>query len=76
MSDVGQSESTRPLLVSRALPSKMPPAITADPSRARTELGWKPRTGLDALLREMVNRRAPMPSEFSAALPRCDTHQL
>ncbi len=31
-----------------------PPAITADSSRARTELGWKPRTGLDPFLREML----------------------
>ena len=31
-----------------------PPAITADPSRARTELGWKPRTGLNPFLREML----------------------
>lgn len=32
-----------------------PPAIVADSSRARTELGWKPRTGLDPFLREMLD---------------------
>jgi GDPmannose 4,6-dehydratase len=31
-----------------------PSAIRADPSRAKTELGWKPRTGLDPFLREML----------------------
>jgi GDPmannose 4,6-dehydratase len=31
-----------------------PSAIVADSSRARTELGWKPRTGLDPFLREML----------------------
>jgi len=33
-----------------------PPAIMADASRARTELGWKPRAGLDPFLREMLER--------------------
>ena len=32
-----------------------PPAIMADASRARTELGWRPRTGLDPFLREMLD---------------------
>jgi GDPmannose 4,6-dehydratase len=31
-----------------------PPAIMANSSRARTELGWKPRTGLDPFLHEML----------------------
>lgn len=31
-----------------------PLAIQADPSRARTELGWVPRTGLDAFLNDML----------------------
>ncbi|HEY5473771.1 MAG TPA: GDP-mannose 4,6-dehydratase, partial [Candidatus Limnocylindrales bacterium] len=31
-----------------------PPAIRADSSRARTELGWTPRTGLDPFLHEML----------------------
>jgi GDPmannose 4,6-dehydratase len=31
-----------------------PPAITADPSRAREELGWDPRIGLDAFLADML----------------------
>ena len=31
-----------------------PPAIESDPSRARTELGWDPRPGLDPFLREML----------------------
>jgi GDPmannose 4,6-dehydratase len=32
-----------------------PAAIAADSSRARTELGWQPRTGLDPFLREMLS---------------------
>jgi GDPmannose 4,6-dehydratase len=31
-----------------------PPAIAADSSRARAELGWKPETGLDAFLSDML----------------------
>lgn len=31
-----------------------PPAIKADASRARTELGWNPKTGLDPFLQEML----------------------
>jgi GDPmannose 4,6-dehydratase len=31
-----------------------PAAIAADASRARNELGWKPKTGLDAFLSEML----------------------
>jgi GDPmannose 4,6-dehydratase len=31
-----------------------PPAIRADSSRARTELGWRPRSGLDPFLVEML----------------------
>lgn len=31
-----------------------PAAITADSSRARTELGWEPQTGLDPFLLEML----------------------
>lgn len=32
-----------------------PPAITADPSRAREELGWSPRIGLDVFLADMLS---------------------
>ena len=32
-----------------------PAAIGADPSRAREELGWEPRPGLDAFLRDMLS---------------------
>jgi GDPmannose 4,6-dehydratase len=32
-----------------------PVAIEADPSRARTELGWSPQVGLDPFLREMLD---------------------
>jgi GDPmannose 4,6-dehydratase len=35
-----------------------PYAIVADASRARTELGWQPRTGLDSFLVEMLNGQA------------------
>ncbi len=31
-----------------------PRAIAADPSRARTELGWEPRPGLDVFLEDML----------------------
>jgi GDPmannose 4,6-dehydratase len=31
-----------------------PPAISADPSRARRELGWEPRIGLDVFLQDML----------------------
>jgi len=34
-----------------------PAAIAADASRARAELGWKPKTGLDAFLSEMLADR-------------------
>lgn len=32
-----------------------PAAISGDPGRARDELGWSPRTGLDTFLREMLD---------------------
>lgn len=32
-----------------------PPAISADPSRAREELGWSPRIGLDVFLADMLS---------------------
>jgi GDPmannose 4,6-dehydratase len=35
-----------------------PAAIVADPSRAKTELGWQPRMGLDPFLREMLGLSA------------------
>ena len=31
-----------------------PPSIAADPSRARAELGWRPRIGLDVILQDML----------------------
>jgi GDPmannose 4,6-dehydratase len=31
-----------------------PRAIAADPTRARTELGWEPRVGLDVFLEDML----------------------
>jgi GDPmannose 4,6-dehydratase len=35
-----------------------PRAIAADPSRARTELGWEPRAGLDPFLEDMLTADA------------------
>jgi GDPmannose 4,6-dehydratase len=35
-----------------------PAAIVADASRARSELGWQPRSGLDPFLREMLGDAA------------------
>jgi GDPmannose 4,6-dehydratase len=35
-----------------------PRAIAADPSRARRELGWEPRTGLDVFLEDMLTASA------------------
>lgn len=32
-----------------------PPAITADSSRARAELGWRPKSGLDPFLHDMLD---------------------
>ena len=36
-----------------------PAAIAGDPSRARRELGWRPRVGLDAFLEDMLGAGAP-----------------
>jgi GDPmannose 4,6-dehydratase len=38
-----------------------PRAIAADPERARSELGWEPRVGLDVFLEDMLAARAPVP---------------
>lgn len=39
-----------------------PLAIQADPSRARDELGWVPRTGLDVFLKDMLADGEPLAS--------------
>ena len=53
-----------------------PMAIAADPRRARTELGWRPRPGLDVFLREMLEtrlreERSPRPSKVRAVRTMC-----
>lgn len=42
------------------LRSTDPLAIQADPSRARSELGWAPRTGLDVFLKDMLADGEPL----------------
>jgi len=37
-----------------------PRAIAADPTRARTELGWEPRVGLDVFLEDMLSVRTAL----------------
>ena len=37
-----------------------PAAIGANPDRARHELGWEPRVGLDVFLKDMLSAPAPV----------------
>lgn len=45
-----------------------PLAIQADPSSARDELGWAPRTGLDVFLEDMLADGLPLAPERSSTL--------
>jgi GDPmannose 4,6-dehydratase len=47
-----------------------PVAIAADPSRIATELGWRPRIGLDVFLEDMLAHRVPSAASHVAGTPR------
>jgi hypothetical protein len=47
-------EEAKNALEARARADLDPLAVQADPTRARTELGWAPRAGLDLFLEDML----------------------
>ena len=67
------ADSGRPaVVVDRAFVRRADPrAIAADPSRARSELGWAPRVGLDPFLEDMLAlQRVPSGAAHVAGTPR------